>query len=321
MVIYKSYLKDNNWSLVETELEKINLNCIFVSSCDNYFKNNNKISETWYGIIHNPIGWEKYSLYNDDISIFEVNTFLESLPFCKILFVMSETQIEPTLKLLLSKGFNDIQVFSLCCPINNLNYLFDYDKYANNNTKTIYSIGNWLCKQESIFKLNCNQKFNKAIVPFTPDTKLELELYLKNNNIILSDHEYKSVYKIEHLNTNYYHNIFENNLIFLDLHLTNINNIFLEAVISNTPIILNRKLEYILLIGGDYPLFFDDINDVNSFIASDSNILNAHNYLKNVNKEQFKIQHFINYVTNCIERSNRKTVKIKNNSNLNFFTM
>jgi hypothetical protein len=296
MIVYTSNITEhNNWFNVEKNIMNIDKEGIFVSFCDIYFNDhpNNIINEKWYGIIHNPVDWELYTPWGDKRTLFNISSFIDSLKFCKILFVMAESQIIPIKNLLYLNGFTSIKVISLIHPINKLNYEFNYDKYILNNSKSIYSIGNWLRKQYSIFKLNVCKKFNKKIIPFTKRTKLELEYYIKYDNIVLTDDEKNSVNKVEYINTYDYHKIFEDNIVFLDVYLTTINNTFLEAIISNTPIILNRKQEYIDIIGENYPLFFDNIDDINSFIEDDNNILIAHNYLKNIDKTKFTIDYFI----------------------------
>lgn len=294
MIVYTTNISEHsNWTNVEEVIKQINKKGIFVSFCDIYFLNNtNPINELWYGIIHNPVGWEKFTPWGNKTTLFDVNSFILSLNFCKILFVMSETQIIPIKQKLKSIGFNNIIVKSLIHPISELNYKFNYDKYILNKNKTIYSIGNWLRKQYPIFKLKCSNKFNKAIIPFTERTQLELDYYIKLDKICFTKHEINSVNKLKYISTENYHKIFENNLVFLDVYLTTINNTFLECIISNTPIILNRKQEYINLIGKDYPLFFDNIDQINSFIETDENILKAHQYLKNIDKTKFSFNFF-----------------------------
>lgn len=294
MIVFTSNITEHsNWRVVEEFIKKIDKKGIFVSFCDIYFTNNtNPINELWYGIIHNPFNWENYTPWGNKTTLFDINSFITSLNFCKILFVMNETQIIHIKQLLKSKGFDNIIVASLIHPINELTYSFNYNEYILNKNKTIYSIGNWLRKQYPIFKLKCSDKFNKSIMPFTKRTKLELEYYTKLDNIFLTEDEINSVNKLERVSTQNYHKIFENNLVFLDVYLTTINNTFLECIISNTPIILNRKQEYINLIGGDYPLFFDNIDQINSFIEDDNNILRAHKYLKNIDKTKFSMIFF-----------------------------
>lgn len=294
MIVFTSNIAEHsNWSVVEKVIGQLDKKGIFVSFCDIYFTDTtNPITDLWYGIIHNPFNWENYTPWGNKTTLFNLDSFIASLPFCKILFVMNDTQIMHIEQCLKSMGFNNIIVASLIHPINKLTYEFNYDKYILNKNKTIYSIGNWLRKQYSIFKLKCCDKFKKSIIPFTERTKLELQYYAKLDNVRLTNDEMNSVNKLEYVSPHNYHKIFENNLVFLDVYLTTINNTFLECIITNTPIILNRKQEYINLIGSDYPLFFDNIDDINSFIECDDNILRAHNYLKNIDKTKFSITYF-----------------------------
>tara|TARA_B110000967_G_C18889421_1_gene566262 strand:+ start:76 stop:984 length:909 start_codon:yes stop_codon:yes gene_type:complete len=302
MKVYTTEIKEHdNWKIIENEIKKIKIKGIFVSFCDIFFTENKKIiNNTWYGIIHNPIGWENFTPWGNKEIIFNNKYFLKSLKYCKIIYVLAKTQILPTKKFLSDKGFRNINVILLYHPLIKSNNNFNFEKYKQNKNKRIYSIGNWLRKQYTIFELKCNLKFEKVIIPFTRRTKLELEYYTIRDNIKLTNKELNSVKKIDFIPKYEYNRLFEDNLIFLDVYLTTINNTFLEAIISNTPIILNRKKEYIDIIGNKYPLFFDNINDINSFIEDDNNILNAHNYLKNVDKKKLGIKYFIEQIIKSI---------------------
>lgn len=292
-IIEANINEHNNWKIVENEIKNINFEGVFITFCELYFnKINTPIKETWYGIIHNPCEWENYSPWYDSKNLFELNVFLESLKFCKLLFVMSKTQIMPIKELLKKNGYK-INVINLYHPINKLNFSFDFEKYKNNPNKTIFSIGNWLRKQYSIFKLQCDSKFSKAILPFTKRTQDELSFYTNRDHIMITEEEFNSVRKFEKLDDFNYHKIFESNLVFLDVYLTTINNTFLECLISNTPILLNRHQEYVELIGETYPLFYDSLDDIKYFIFNDENILNAHNYLKKIDKTRFHLDYFI----------------------------
>lgn len=297
-IIEATINEHNNWKVVENEIKNINFDGLFITFCELYFnKIVTPVQETWYGVIHNPCKWETYSpWYDNNTNLFELNVFIESLKFCKLLFVMSKTQINPIKELLKKTGYK-IHVINLYHPINKLNFSFNFDKYKNNSNKTIFSIGNWLRKQYSIFKLKCDTKFSKAILPFTKRTQDELTFYTNMDNVIISEEEVNSVVKLEKLDDFNYHKIFECNLVFLDVYLTTINNTFLECLISNTPILLNRHQEYIDLIGETYPLFYDSLDDIKYFIFDDKNILAAHNYLKKIDKIRFTLDYFIKDLT------------------------
>lgn len=305
MIVYTTNIKEHdNWAYVEEIIKKINKKGIFVSFCDSYFTENTQpITELWYGIIHNPFDWEKYTPW-DKTNLFTIKSFIESLKFCKVLFVMAETQIIHIKGLLKAKGVDHISVFSLIHPIRELNYAFNYYKYLHNDRKTLYSVGNWLRKQYTIFKLECSNKFHKAIIPFTTRTKTELKYYIRFDKINMTKNEYDSVMKVSHVNKDHYHKIFENNLVLLDVYLTTINNTLLECIIANTPIILNRNQEYIDLLGEDYPLFFDHMEQISSLIEDDNNIFKAHVHLKSMDKTKFSFSYFQQviekYIDTCV---------------------
>jgi len=307
VVLYRTHIAEHsNWTKVENEIENINIDGIFVSFCDIFFIGlNEPIRQKWYGIIHNPIGWEAYSPWSTNkTSLFDNPTFVSSLNDCKVLFVMAKSQVEPTKLLLFSKGFTNIKVDNLYHPIDKLEYSFNYESYCLNTEKKIYNIGNWLRKQYTIFKLKCDAKFKKAIIPFTGRTVQELSFYLKLDNQYITQEEDNQVLKYNKLPDSEYHAIFQRNLVFLDVYLTTINNTFLECLISNTPMIIGRHKEYIDILGKDYPLYFDNLDEVNSLICDDNTILKAHEYLKKTDKSKFTMSHFkyqIEYVlTNIV---------------------
>jgi len=305
MVVLHRYKIDahDNWTKVENEIEKMDIEGTFISFCDLYFLElSTPITTSWYGILHNPIGWEKYSPWDSNKTpIVDKQIFIDSLKYCKVLFVMAKSQVDPVHKLLAAKGYSTIKIISLYHPVNKLDYSFNYESYNANSTKTIYNIGNWLRKQYTIFKLPCDSKFKKAILPFNPRTAKELMFYLKLDNQVITKEENASVIKCKRLNDKEYHQIFESNLIFLDVYLTTINNTFLEAFISNTPIILSRQQEFVDILGPEYPLFFDSLDQVKDLIKNDETILQAHEYLKRVDKSQFTMESFIHSIETGIK--------------------
>jgi glycosyltransferase involved in cell wall biosynthesis len=304
VVLYRTKIEEHrNWEKVENELEKLDIEGIFISFCDLYFLDiKTPITEPWYGIIHNPIGWEIYSPWqSNNIPLFEKRIFLDSLKSCKLLFVMAESQIKPIHELVDSKEYT-IKIVNLYHPIENLKCSFNYELYRENTNKTIFNIGNWLRKQYTIFKLGC-PTFKKAILPFSRRTEEELQFYLKLDNQTLSREEYESVQKCKRLTDNEYHSIFESNLIFLDVYLTTINNTFLEALISNTPIILRRQPEFVSILGKGYPLFFDTLDEINDLVKDDESISKAHSHLKSIDKSKFTMDYFIETIrSNIIEQ-------------------
>jgi len=70
----------------------------------------------------------------------------------------------------------------------------------------------------------------------------------------------------------------------------------MECIKSNNPIIINRLNPIEKYLGYEYPLYYDNIDEVTELIKNDDLILKAHLYLKNMNKERFYIENFIDKI-------------------------
>lgn len=62
------------------------------------------------------------------------------------------------------------------------------------------------------------------------------------------------------------------------------NNVTIECLARNTPLIVNRHPAVIEYLGADYPLYFDHVRDIAEMIADESLILSAHEYMKAADK-------------------------------------
>ena len=301
--IKKTNLSEHSrWTMIENSMDYIQTKIKIITFCDIYFNEVNEtepIKEKWVGFIHNPIGYEKYWSNNNFLPLLNNQLFLNSLSNCKMLITMSSSCKDYfILKINNELGFHNIIIKNIYHPIpNNMYFNFDFSEFKNN--RQILFVGNWLRKTYSIFKLNCNLSYKKAIIPFTERTKLELNYYCEKDGISINDTEYNSVYKYEKKNQKEFEKIFTSSVILLNVYLTTINNTLLECIASNTPILLNRHQEFVDILGADYPLFFDNMEDINSLL-NDELILNAHHYLKNMDKTSLTLEYFINTFKNYI---------------------
>jgi polysaccharide pyruvyl transferase WcaK-like protein len=122
---------------------------------------------SWVGFIHHT-----YSSYNNDYnckSLFENSGFLNSLPQCKCLFVLSEylkIQIEESLSTLNTenghehghehgKGYGkfNIPIINLVHPTDNPDLIFNWDLFMNNKNKQLIQIGNWMRNVFGIYRI------------------------------------------------------------------------------------------------------------------------------------------------------------------------
>lgn len=280
----------NNWKIIENFIENKLIsknNLIFITFCEMYFyKGGKSLKQDWVGIIHDP---EDTQLYYKHKNIVNNINFKQSLPYCKGLFCMSYSLKKWIIQEIKPNFFVDV----LYHPISNKNLKeFQIEEYKKN--KCIIQIGNWLRKTYSIFKINTT--INKEILPWSKRTQNELQYFLNKDNMILTKIEKSSVLKISHICDNDYNKIFNNKIIFLNLYSSTANNVIMECIKANNPIIINRLKSIEEYLGKDYPLFYDNLTDVTTILENDELILKAFNYLKNMDKSKFSMQMMINSI-------------------------
>ena len=88
-----------------------------------------------------------------------------------------------------------------------------------------------------------------------------------------------------------YDKLLSTNLVFMDLYDAAANNAVVECIVRNTPIIINKIPPIVEYLGEDYPLYFNNLNEIPELLT-EQNIFNAHQYLLNLNKEDLEIDFF-----------------------------
>ena len=94
-----------------------------------------------------------------------------------------------------------------------------------------------------------------------------------------------------------YDELLEKNIVFIDLIDASANNTILECIIRNTPIIVNKLEAVVEYLGDDYPLYFENLEEI-PLLLDEVKILEAHNYLCNLNKSEYFIDYFCKKVFN-----------------------
>lgn len=305
--ILSNIKEHDNWSFIEKYLlSEIQKECfrtkiVFIPFVDIFILNNvrnmsNDDNNEWIGILHNPDVSEVYP-END---ILKNGKFVYMLKFCKGLFVMSNELKD----LIITKFKPDFFVEVLIHPIPHTNISqWDFNSFINNEHKQIIQIGNWLRKTYGIFKINVPSNYKKAITPFKIRTQNELEFWKKKDNVTICDDEYNSVKKYEFIEQSEYNDIFKNNIIFLDLYDSTANNVIMECIKSNCPILINDNANIKEYLGTNYPMYYKNYQDIDILLTQE-NIRKTHYYLQNMNKETFQVNHFTKHITNTLFKHN-----------------
>jgi len=238
---------------------------------------------SWIGVLHIPPNIPPWFIEHgaDSIDLFYKNElFLESLKYCKGLYCLSEYYANFVRRVLKNKN---IMINVLYHPTDVCNLKFTFKNYVNNTDKKLLHIGWWLRKQYSFFMLNSNIKKvkllpnNKSINHFKKFLDIECAL----NNISISPVQMKSVYDELFVSNNEYDTLLSENIVFEDLYNSSANNIVIECIVRNTPILINRLPAVEEYLGKDYPFYFDNYLDAESKLNNIQLIEETYEYLKN----------------------------------------
>ena len=263
------------------------------------------IGNKWAGILHCT---PKAPPYLDIINIkklFLKKKFIDSLKDCIFILTLS-TYVLNFLKKEFIKNNLDIEVYMIKHPVIDQEVIyFSIEKYIKNENKYLIQIGQQLRKMTSIFKVNINEKYKKLWLLGTKN-------YRKCKYLLNEEIKYL---KIDKINMNdiflYYTEIFSEydellskNIVFVDLFDAAANNTVIECIIRNTPIIINKIEGVIEYLGENYPLYFKNLSEVNDLLSTHK-LINAYNYLKNMNKQDLTIKYFTSKLINYIINSKR----------------
>ena len=208
-------------------------------------------------------------------------------------------------------AFKD-KIVSVYHPIDlqtNAQTYFSMNKFLQN--KKIYNIGWWL------------RNF-KTFIDFTPSPCFTKSILIKSDfsktfeNTISKNYDLSGINIVNELTDQEYMKLFENCCIFADIVDCVANNTILECIKFNTPIILRRTPCAEEYLGTEYPLFFNDINELNlleeeTFLLD--LIIKSHTYLEKMDKTHVSLERF----NTKIQYDLNKLKTIKDTNKLSWF--
>ena len=133
---------------------------------------------------------------------------------------------------------------------------------------------------------------------------------LYNNNNNNNNYNYNNnnnnndVKIIEYLDNPQYDEILSKYVVFVKLFDASAVNTLIECIVRNTPIIINKLPAVVEYLGDNYPLYYNNLEDVPRLLQTGlfktNHIKKAHEYLKRMNKDFLKIETFINSLKKII---------------------
>ncbi|MCI0534292.1 MAG: NPCBM/NEW2 domain-containing protein [Verrucomicrobiales bacterium] len=91
------------------------------------------------------------------------------------------------------------------------------------------------------------------------------------------------------------------NVVLTEVFDSSANNVIIECIARNTPVVVNRHPAVVEYLGTDYPLLFDAIEEVPDLLSSDR-ILAAHRHLAGLEKRWLSVDAFANGVLDFCRR-------------------
>jgi hypothetical protein len=248
----------------------------------------------WIGVFHQPFetGLEDCEIigHTETKKLLTIPAFMESIKNLKLIVTLSD---------FLGKQWSE----ELNIPYVTLKYLtcdknvplWSYEKWKNND-RNILQLGWYLRQTGFIYSLDLNDMkceclLNKKIEFHNKyHTKRLSEIKILNNKV---NH-------IDYLSDLEYDTKLSESVIVTHMISNSANNAIVESILRNTPHIINKNEPTIEYLGKDYPLYWEKKEDVRSFLKDDSRILEAHEYLKTMNKDWLETSYFINDFKNKV---------------------
>jgi hypothetical protein len=243
----------------------------------------------WIAFIHNPPGipiWHEFE--SAPQSILNLPAWRQSLPFCRGIYVFSETMCSWL------RERTDVPVAAAVHPTEPPERFFSMEEFLANPVRRIVQIGSWLRRLHSISLLKVGTLRKTLLAPRQmPDPHLETLLRREaENEPAARNADWSSVEFLAYQSPGDYDRLLAQNVVFLDLYDTVVNNTLIECVVRRTPVVCNRLPSLVELLGPDYPLFFSDLEEAAAKADDLALIEQAHQHLSRIPDDTFSQRNF-----------------------------
>jgi hypothetical protein len=232
--------------------------------------------EPWIGVIHVPPnvpGWFCGDQSND--KIFETNAWKESYPYCKGLFTLCEYH-KKNLENKIS-----VPVNTLLHPTETPELKWSWDRFESNKEKKIVQIGWWLRKLHTIFQLPV-KKYKKIFIKITyadVDGVMAIERDILKKEGVFKEEMYNTAAVVSFLPDGEYDCLLSENIVIANLYDSSANNLLIECIVRNTPILINPIEAIVEYLGEDYPFYFNSLEEAAQKAENFDLVYKAHRYL------------------------------------------
>jgi tetratricopeptide (TPR) repeat protein len=238
----------------------------------------------WIGVVHNPHNMPHWFHFDESPqAIFAKDIWKRSLDTCVGLFTLSEH----TARWLREQTGKPVS--ALVHPTEAPPVGFDFERFLQNPHKSILQIGWWLRKLTAIYQLpigvdNAMGYRKVRLVPqFIPTASAHLNRLMEKERQVLGltvDRRWADNTREEDQVSNAeYDRLLSENIVFIELHDANANNVVIECIARATPLLINPLPAVIEYLGRDYPLYYSSLEEARSKALDPDLLYRGHRYL------------------------------------------
>lgn len=255
------------------------------------------IKTPWVGVIHNPMFslFEKKDLFSTT-KLLKSIIFRKSLETCKGLYVLSKD-----LKTKLGSLINEVPIEFLYLPTADSTIKFDWELFERNPNKRLLSIGSWMRRFSSIYKMDSGNQYKKTLCfPLNINGEKFNKMITEKNSGIdeeIHSNEWDTVETISYQETDKYDQMLSDNLVFMDFYDVSASNLVVECMIRNTPILIRKHNAVIDYLGSEYPFYFESLAEASEKVRSLQTINDTFCYLSSLDKTRLTKNYFRNSIT------------------------
>lgn len=229
----------------------------------------------WIGICHHPVEVPAWYGPNGLKNLETEPRWQANLPHLRLLIALDEAR---------AAWIRDrwrVPCLSLRHPTERPALEWSMPRFLANPDKQVLQVGSFLRNTQAIYQLQVPGGFRKLhLLQAAAWTEIAHErckrLHPTRPNV-------GTVARVNHLGDADYDRALSENVVFIELIDAVANNTILECIARNTPILVNRLQGPEYYLGRNYPLFYDDIGEVEGLLTERA-IAAAHDYLRAMDK-------------------------------------
>jgi hypothetical protein len=181
---------------------------------------------------------------------------------------------------------------------------FSWDSWTNSKDKSVLQIGAYLRNARAIYQLAAPAHLTKVHMFQPVPWVIQTMAFLDRHSPYRQRPWYGQVMTITDVPNAGYDKLLAANVVFLELFAASANNVVVECIARNTPLIVNRRPAVEDYLGKDYPLFYNDISEAPRLLKDEA-LYAGHVYLRNMDKTDLSNWTFLQRIRKFVGKLKR----------------